>query len=64
MKTAGPSFAPKLEELSAIQCQVDRLGIRNKKGWFMTKEERKRMFQFAHDLRDYPSSNAENLPPK
>jgi HEAT repeat protein len=64
MKTAGPSFAPKLEELSAIQGQVDRRGVRTEKGWFMTKEEHERILQFAHDLRDYPSSNAENLPPK
>ncbi len=64
MKTAGPSFAPKLEELSAIQGQVDRRGVRTEKGWFMTKEEHERMLQFAHDLRNYPSSNGREPSPK
>jgi hypothetical protein len=63
MKTAGPSFAPKLEDCAGKCITADGTLFRNEKDWFMNKVEHNRMRKFAHDLRNPSSSNAENLPP-
>jgi hypothetical protein len=64
MGTADPSFAPKLEQLAALE---NRYGpqhgspVLTKKGWYITTEELQRMRKLAYDLRNRPSSEVENL---
>ena len=66
MGTAGPSFAPKLEELAAPHPEggiVYKKHIRTKNGWLIGNEEQQRMMKLAQYLRDRPSSSdAEHLP--
>jgi hypothetical protein len=60
MKTADPSFAPKLKQLVAIENHYQSI-VSTKEGWVISNEEQQRMRKLAHDLRNRPSSDAENL---